>query len=502
MRRRKAIGLTIGIGGGALVLGGTGAFGVQLATASLDTVGKVDFDRPLAIPPLAQSTDDPSGARVFDLEIQAGRTRFTDGPATDTWGVNGTFLGPTLRARRGQEIAFAVHNGLDEATSLHWHGMRLPAVMDGGPHQEVAPGETWTPQWTVDQPAATLWYHPHPHGKTAAHLLRGLAGMFIVDDDESEGLNLPQTYGVDDVPMIVQDRKFDGDNQFDDGATLFGALGVIGDHLLVNGTVGPYFDVTTRLVRLRLLNGSAARMYHFGFGDDRPFSLIATDGGLLPEAWETDRLQLSPGERAEIVVAFEPGETVDLRSFPTDIGGVMGRLDGFADKLDVCRFRAAESLADDTEIPAAMGAAPDLDLGAVAEERSFTLGEDAINGNPMAMERIDFGVRVDTVEVWEVVNDNGFLHNFHVHDVQFQVLEVAGEEPPPHLRGWKDTVPLIPGERNRLALRFSEYTDPNVPYMFHCHVLQHEDEGMMGQFVVLGDGEEVGAVAAAAHDHG
>jgi FtsP/CotA-like multicopper oxidase with cupredoxin domain len=501
MRRRKAIGLTIGIGTGALVVGGTGAFGVQLATASLDTVGEVDFDNPLAVPPLAESTRDPSGARLFDLEIQSGAVAFKDGRETETWGVNGAFLGPTIRAKRGEEVAFAVRNSLGEGTSIHWHGMHLPAVMDGGPHQEVAPGGDWAPQWTIDQPAATLWYHPHPHGRTAAHVYRGLAGMFIVDDEESEGLNLPRTYGVDDVPMIVQDRKFDGDNQFDVGAPLFGSLGVTGDHVLVNGTVGPYFDVTTRLVRLRLLNGSGARMYHFGFSDDRPFSLVATDGGLLPEAWETDRLQLSPGERAEIVVAFEPGETVDLRSHPTDIGGVMARLDGFADRLDVCRFRAAESLADGTEVPASMGAAPGLDVSAVAEERSFTLGGDEINDQAMSMERIDFGVRVDTTEVWEVVNDNGFLHNFHVHDVQFQVLAVDGAEPPPALRGWKDTVPLVPGERNRLALRFSEYTDPNVPYMFHCHVLKHEDEGMMGQFVVLGEGEEVGAVPEGGHAH-
>ncbi|MCD0445345.1 multicopper oxidase domain-containing protein [Glycomyces sp. A-F 0318] len=498
MRRRKAIALTLGIGG-ALVLGPAGFYGYRLAAAKLDTVGEVAFDTPLAVPPLAEPTRDPSGAKVFDLELRSGRTQFADGAATATWGVNGAFLGPTVRARRGEEVAFTVRNGLDEATSIHWHGMRLPAVMDGGPHQEVAPGETWTPQWTVDQPAATLWYHPHPHGKTAAHVYRGLAGMFIVDDDAD--LNLPRTYGVDDVPMIVQDRKFDGDNQFDDGAPLFGALGVIGDRVMVNGTLGPYFDVTTRLVRLRLLNGSGARTYHFGFGDDRPFSLVATDGGLLPEPWETDRIRLTPGERAEIVVAFAPGETVDLRSYPSDIGGPAGRLDGFADRLDVCRFRAAERLGEGTEVPAAMGAAPALDAAEAAAERSFTLGGDKINGEAMAMERIDFGVRVDTTEVWEVVNDNGFLHNFHVHNVQFQVLDVDGAEPPPALRGWKDTVPLMPGERNRLALRFSEHTDPNVPYMYHCHVLKHEDEGMMGQFVVLGEGEEVGEVPGA-HAHG
>lgn len=238
-------------------------------------------------------------------------------------------------------------------------------------------------------------------------------------------------------------------------------------------------------MRLRLLNGPNARLYNFGFSDDRLFRLIASDGGLLAEPWETDRLHLSPGERAEIVVAFEPGETADLRSYPSpEYGGASGRLDGFADRLDICRFRAAGTLAD----------------VAVAAERTFVLASDQINGRSMAMDRIDFGVREGTVEVWEVTNDNGYLHNFHVHDVQFQVLTVDGQAPPPHLRGWKDTVLLVQDQHYRLAMRFTDHTDPNMPYMFHCHLLQHEDDGMMGQFVVLGEDEQVGAVPAH-HDH-
>jgi FtsP/CotA-like multicopper oxidase with cupredoxin domain len=418
-------------------------------------------------------------------------------------GYQRRLLGPTVRARRGEAIAFTIGNSLDEATSIHWHGMHLPAVMDGGPHQVVAPGETWTPQWTVDQRAATLWYHPHPHGQTTEHVYKGPAGMFIVDDDESDALPLPRTYGVDDVPLIVQDRTFDGDNRFDYSPGLIAQLGVTGGDLLVNGTMGAYFEVTTELVRLRLLNGSNARLYHFGFADDRRFSLIGTDGGLLPEAWETDRLYLSPGERAEIVVAFAPGETVELRSYPSEYGGVLGRFDGFEDRLDLVQFRAAATLTGGTSIPAVMGAAPDLDAAEAAEERSFTLGGDEINDQAMDMGRIDFGVREGTTEVWTVVNDNGYLHNFHVHDVQFQVLTVDGEAPPPHLRGWKDTVLLVPDAEYRLALRFGDYTDPDLPYMFHCHFLMHEDAGMMGQFVVLGEGETVGTVpeAVAAHEH-
>jgi FtsP/CotA-like multicopper oxidase with cupredoxin domain len=486
----KAIGIGVG---GAVVLGG-GGLGVYYAAAKRDTVGKIAFDKALSIPSLAESASSESGARAFTLGLQPGETRFKDGPATRTWGVNGTYLGPTIRARRGERVEFAVHNGLDQETSLHWHGMHLPAAMDGGPHQLVAAGGTWRPQWTVGQPAATLWYHPHVHGATADHMYRGLTGLFIVDDEDAEALNLPSEYGVDDVPMIVQDRAFDGDNQFEQRVPLGGSLGVIGDEILVNGTIGPYFDVTTRLVRLRLLNGSNARLYNFGFSDDRSFSLVATDGGLLAEPWGTDRLYLSPGERAEIVVAFQPGERVELRSYPSEYGGALGRLDGFDDRLDICQFRAARTLAGDAELPAVLGVVPDLAGEPVTEERSFALASDQINGRSMAMDRIDFGVREGTVEVWEVTNDNGFLHNFHVHDVQFQVLTVDGEPPEPFLRGRKDTVLLVQGKRYRLAMRFSDHTDPNMPYMYHCHLLQHEDEGMMGQFVVLGEGEQVGVV--------
>jgi len=493
VRRRTAL-KAIGIGIGGLVVLGGGGLGVYYAAAKRDTFGKIPFDRALPIPSLAEADRGGSGARVFTLGIQPGETRFKDGPATRTWGVNGTYLGPTIRARRGERVEFAVHNGLDQETSLHWHGMHLPAAMDGGPHQPVAAGGTWRPRWTVDQPAATLWYHPHVHGATADHMYRGLTGLFIVDDEDAEALNLPSEYGVDDVPMIVQDRAFDGDNQFEQRTPLGGSLGVIGDEILVNGTIGPYFDVTTRLVRLRLLNGSNARLYNFGFSDDRSFWLVATDGGLLAEPWETDRLYLSPGERAEIVVAFQPGERVELRSYPSDHGGLVGRLDGFDDRLDICQFRAAGTLAGAAVPPAELAAVPDLAGEPVAEGRSFVLASDQINGRSMAMDRIDFGVREGSVEVWEVTNDNGFLHNFHVHDVQFQVLTVDGQPPEPHLRGRKDTILLVQGKRYRLAMRFTDHTDPNMPYMYHCHLLQHEDDGMMGQFVVLGEGERVGVV--------
>ena len=193
-------------------LGLAGAVGLVWARAVTDTVGQVAFERPLAIPPLAESRVE-DGTRVFDLRAGKGTTDFgvADTPA-ETWGYNGSYLGPTLRAERGERVRINVTNEVGETTTTHWHGHHLPAKMDGGPHQPIEPGETWSPEWTVDQPAATTWYHPHLHGTTAEHVYRGLAGMFILDDAQSRELDLPSEYGVDDIPVIVQDKKFDGDD--------------------------------------------------------------------------------------------------------------------------------------------------------------------------------------------------------------------------------------------------------------------------------------------------
>ncbi|MFC7482675.1 multicopper oxidase family protein [Luedemannella flava] len=221
-------------------------------------------------------------------------------------GFNGDYLGPTLRAKRGEEVVVNVHNRLTEATTVHWHGMHLPAEADGGPLRMVdAPG-TWSPTWRINQPAATLWYHPHPHGSTANQTYQGLAGMFILDDPATDVAALPHEYGVDDVPVIVQDKNFDGDHLKGRGG-VFGAIGILGDTVVVNGTAAAFLDVTTDRVRLRLLNASNARVYDFGFADNREYDLVGTDGGLLAAPVTTRRVMLSPGERAEIVVAVRPG---------------------------------------------------------------------------------------------------------------------------------------------------------------------------------------------------
>ncbi|MDG6104723.1 multicopper oxidase family protein [Dactylosporangium aurantiacum] len=473
-----------GLGLLLLLCGGGVAAVTWLVTGglSVNTVGKVAFDRPLKVPPLAPSVVDADGRRVFDLTAQPGDSDLGHGAGTRTWGYNGAYLGPTLRAQRGERVAVNVHNRLNEPTTVHWHGMHLPAKVDGGPHHPIPPGGDYQAAWTVDQPAATLWYHPHPGERTERQVYRGLAGLFLIDETEDK-TGLPHDYGVDDIPVVVQDKGFSG-GQLSMDDRFLSDLGVLGDEILVNGTPGPYLDVRTGLVRLRLLNASTARVYDFTMSDGRPFAMIASDGGLLAAPYTTRRVRLSVGERAEIVVAMRPGERVELRSARTGLGVVHGGKDAF----DVLQLRAAGELREGA-LPARLATLTKLDPQRAAQRRTFTFQGRGINGDQMDMRRVDAVVVKDTVEIWNVANGHDTPHSFHIHDVQFQVLTVDGNAPPPELSGWKDTLFLEPRRRYAVIAEFADYADPTTAYMFHCHVLRHEDEGMMGQFVVVEPGD-------------
>lgn len=489
LRRPRAVLLAAGLGLTAaatvIALAACSAGGPGRVT----TLGEVDFDTPLPVPPLAESTVDADGTRVFSLEAQAGTTEFVPGAASETWGFNGAHLGPTLVAERGERVRVDVANALDEPTTVHWHGMHLPAEMDGGPHQMVEPGDTWSPEWDVDQQAATLWYHPHPHGETEQHVARGLAGMFLVRDDAESALDLPRDYGVDDLPVIVQDAAFSDGGRLETAPQ--GFAGRLGDETLVNGARGPYAEVADELVRLRLLNASTARSYAFGWHDGRPVEVIATDGGLLGASVTLDRVMLSPGERAEVLVRMTPGERLTLQSVMTPenagLQPVVAGINGATDEFDVLELRAADELDAAPEVPERLVDVPPVETD-VATTRTFDLEGFQINGEQMRMNRIDETVTVGTAERWVVTNPSGMPHSFHVHDVQFRVASVDGAAPPPELAGWKDTVYIRPETEYELILRFDDYADPDTPYMYHCHLLWHEDLGMMGQFAVVEPG--------------
>jgi suppressor of ftsI len=479
------------------------AAAVLYASARTSTVGELEFENRLEIPPLLEPRE-VRGIRSFELTLQRGMSELLPDKSTETWGANGASLGPTLRAGRGERVEIRVRNELPELTTIHWHGMHLPAAADGGPHQTIAPGETWAPKWEINQPAATLWYHPHPHGETSEHVYRGIAGMFILDDPDAHALRLPDDYGLDDIPLIIQDKRLHEDGSLDFSQRLISPTGRLGDTILLNGTYDPYLDVHHQRVRFRLLNASNARIYNLGFADEREFDLIATDGGLLESPQQLTRIQLSPGERAEIVAAFAPGERIVLRSFEPELGTNFfeNRFAGGDDSFDLLQLRAASRLAASPPVGDRLLTYERRTGDDAVRTRRFELGGNSINGKGVDLGRIDEVVVAGSSEIWEVHNGSGTPHSFHPHGVSFSVMRYAGERPPPHLQGPKDTVYVPPSKTVRVLIRFGADTDPDTPYMFHCHILQHEDRGMMGQFVVVDSSREGDALFRTHPAHG
>ena len=485
--------------GTVLTIAGASVAGLSACSTSSDQPAPLGYDgepRALPIPPVEEGTME-GDTRVFKLTAQDGHSEVLPGKdRTRTWGFNGPFLGPTLRAHRGDRIRAEITNDLIEMTTVHWHGMQLPAYSDGGPHSPIQVGDTWKPEWDIIQPAATVWYHPHPHLATATHAYRGLAGMFIIDDDVSDGLDLPHEYGVDDIPVVIMDAKFTEDDQFDEKSD--NTLGLLGTTPLVNGITNARFEATTRRVRLRLLNGASMRFYTLEVGE-KPFHVIATDAGLLDAPVEVDSLFLGPGERAEVIVDLEPGKDTQLCSVPRkDNFGVPtddNAADfGFRDSFDLLTIIGPEESAPE---PAALPATLDPAAGETPStegltEREFILNTFMINGEQMDMARVDTVIDEDARELWTVTNENSdWPHNFHIHNARFKVVDWDGDEKMNVINsGWKDIVNLPPKATARLLVEFGHFPDKTIPYMYHCHMLLHEDQGMMGQYVIVDKGEK------------
>ncbi len=270
---------------------------------------------PLEIPKLIEGTTGIE--RIYELGIAAGNSRFLPGLSTPTIGINGAYLGPTIRARAGDRVTMRVKNTLSEPTTLHWHGLHIPARHDGGPHQLVDPGEVWEPAFEIKQRASLCWYHAHLNEQTGEQVLRGLAGLFLIEDDESHALHLPSDYGVDDIPLVVQDRRFNADGSFQYLSNIGDIeLGYRGDVILVNGTFAPHLELRRQRTRLRILNGSNARIYTLGRDDGADLIVIAADGSLCERPVRTRRVRFGPGERIELLFEMEPDRTVTLMSYP------------------------------------------------------------------------------------------------------------------------------------------------------------------------------------------
>ena len=453
---------------------------------------------------------------TFDLIVDYDSLEFSSSNLTQTAGVNGPILGPTLIINKGEEVFMNVTNNLIDTTTMHWHGVHLPSEMDGGPHSKIAPNSTWNATWTGMDHASTMWYHPHLHHTTYKHVMMGVAGMIINRDEDEAALALPRSYGLDDIPLIIQTKVMDSEHQID--ASL--ANNALDTMLLVNGTKDAFHDTPAQLIRFRILNGSAMRTYNIGLSTNANFWVIGSDGGLLPAPVENNRLLMAPAERYEILVNLEglEGQMLQIMNYgeetPSSIYGSGTMMGGgsipnyTSNPLNGANYSIltlnvqAPSLNPVFTVPSSLVPTNALNINEVNETRDFTFtstggatGPFLINGNSFDMSQVNYVIPVNNTEIWSFANQTPIAHPFHIHDVQFNILEINGLVPPEHMRGWKDVL-LIPGHQGtaKFIAKFEDYTNPDIPFMYHCHMLVHEDEGMMGQFIVVDEDFDVSVI--------
>jgi blue copper oxidase len=462
---------------------------------------------PLFIPPTLTGT-------TFNLNVQNGTTQFWNGITTNTYGINGNILAPTIIVNKGDSITLNVTNNLSgagNATTMHWHGLHVAPQYDGGPHQVISQGSTWSPSFKILNDAGTYWYHPHGDNKTDRHVSKGLAGMLIVKDATEGALTLPRTYGIDDFPIILQTKEFDILNQIAI-ATFFDTV------TMVNATRNPFVNLPSQIVRLRLLNGASQRTFMVGFSNNMNFQLIGNDDGLLDVPQTTNRLLLSNGERAEILLDLTNNlnDTLFLESFGSELpkgifgadsvgdAGVNQITDYYLNPLNGTDFNflqinvIPQTATPITTIPTTLipqtSLMPDANtiyrhfeidtIGGMGITPNYANGPFAFNQKLFKMDSINEKIILNSKEIWTIHNKTMVAHPFHIHDVTFNVLDINGIPPPAYIKGKKDVVLVMPGDSVRFITEFKDFSNDTVPYMYHCHVLHHEDDGMMGSFIV------------------
>ena len=446
--------------------------------------------------------------------------RVLKGPADALQILPGSYLGPVIRVRRGQRLRVRFTNQLGEATTVHWHGMDVPEAADGHPRRAIGPAGEYVYEFEVTNRAGTYWYHPHPHMRTGAQVYQGLAGLLVVSDDEEAALSLPS--GSAELLCVVQDRRFDAGNQliFDSGNMMEMMNGVLGDRVLVSGQVEPAIDVPAGWHRVRLLNGSNARVYKLAWSRDIPMIVIGTDGGLLERPVRVPALTLAPAQRADVLLdltGVSAGTEIHLESLPyaaADAGmvgmmgmrgrGMMGGIGASASVpngalLRALTLRVGAGTTAAFRVPDRLSAfdanwisrsnAPVRRVTLAFQRMAWLLGGRTFEMTDVAPEET---VTAGSTHVWELVNlANGMgmeaAHPIHLHGRQFRVLDRSGGAATNALRngivdaGWMDTVLVLPGETVRVQVTFTSH--PGL-YLYHCHILEHEDMGMMRNFRV------------------
>jgi blue copper oxidase len=419
---------------------------------------------PLYVPPVV----DVGGLQTpFTLTEAPSTVDLGGGRLSTAWTYNGILPGPTFRARSGDTARFTLRNGLAEPTITHWHGMVVDHLNDGHPVYAIPPGGTYSYAFPVNQRAALNWYHPHPHMFTGEQVALGSAGAFVLNDAEEAALGLPG--GSYEVPLVVRDAVLDSAGNLKYTPKGGGFLGTIP---LVNGTRDAYLNVDTALYRFRVLGGANTRVFGLALGNGAPFWLIGNDGGLLPSTVQIGQIDLSPGERLDLLIDFRAltvGQTVLLRDVSAG--------------WDLLEFRVARQVTDTTVIPTSLSTVTALTNPVRTRTFSFD-GMSKINGLTYDVNRIDFQVPFGEVERWRFITNGNAPHPVHVHGASFQVASRSGGRGRtfPWEAGWKDTVLLQDFETVDILIRFAAYRGE---YLLHCHKLEHEDNGMMSNFEVV-----------------
>jgi blue copper oxidase len=444
------------------------------------------FDRYLPIPAEVNTT--------VSLQAQFSTGELLKGKTSTVFGYGNGLLGPTIKASKGETVNVSLQNGLSEETNIHWHGLILPENMDGHPKDVAAPGGSLQYALPILQRAGTYWYHPHPHGHTAQQVFMGLAGMFVVSDEEEAGLNLPS--GEYEIPLIIQDKHFAG-NDLDYSPNEDERMtGYLGEQIVVNGMHAPLLNVAQGWYRFRILNGSTARVYNLALSGGIEFHVIGSDGGLLRSPEKVSRILLAPGERIDILIDFSQWtieKEILLISDKYSQYNVQGR-----QSFSIMKFKVDRASTASFTLPPVLSSISALDPGQAIKTRTFdiaatasgggghgSMGMHAINGKTFDMERVDETVQAGTTEIWEFDNTTGDeIHPMHIHGVQFQVLHRMGgrNQLIASEKGWKDTVLVMPGENVKVIMTFPQYTGV---FVFHCHNLEHEDDGMMLNYKII-----------------
>lgn len=447
----------------------------------------------LFIPPTITGT-------TFNLTLaKSSKQFFKSGAATTTYAYNGQNIwGPTLIMNKGDNVQINVTNGLNDTTTVHWHGFHIPAKMDGGPHQKIAPAATWSPNFTIMNNASTYWYHPHLHEKTFEQLTMGAGGLIIIKDAAEAALNLPRTYGTDDIPLVLTSRRFNSDNSFDVTSHAYG------DYALVNGTLSAQVSLPQQYVRFRILNAETERAYNLGFSDNRTFYVIGNDGGLLNTPVSVTRLVMGVGERYEILVnlgndavgsniALKAYNTKQAFGFPGAEPASSGEFGSLLNNKDFQLLRinvTAPTASAVTSVPTTL--ANSTYWKASDATTSITT---AINGgqggsafyfdnNYYNYNTFNHTIPLNSIVNWSFSGGNIFGHSIHIHDVQFNIVSRSQGTIAAYEKGWKDTYFIHLGETVSVVAKFDDFADTTSPFMYHCHFPNHEDAGLMGQFIV------------------